>query len=438
MRPRRLPGIFEMGIRKIISAKIGCSKEPLRASFGFKGHSVDTLWNSVVSLTLDDSSRHIGLGVQSVLWADRDLFVRSGNQRGNEIMLSLTEAAISCLIGRQPVDPRLIQPDLYAACLSQAEHLSGDSCLQNTLILNALVPVDMALWKAYCHQENLTGFDQMIPPDCRRAFAYRHDQCANIPLVTYATSDQEIIDLAESGTPLFKIKLGQGTDYAGMLAWDLGRVRHMHRLLKDFRTPCTDSGRIGYYLDANGMYQNREDVVSLLEEMATCGALERLIVFEEPFPPENRTPVTGLPALFAADESASSITETDQRIKLGYRAIALKPIAKTISLSFEIARFCQEQNISCFCADLTVNPTMVDWNKNFAARLNLLPGMRVAVMETNGGLNYVNWISMKAMHPRPNAAWIDSRDGIFHLSPEFFATSGGVLLDYPAYAAFLP
>ena len=56
-----------------------------------------------------------------------------------------------------------------------------------------------------------------------------------------------------------------------------------------------------------------------------------------------------------------------------------------------MAKAAADAGIPCFCADLTVNPIMIDWNKNFAARLEQLSGMKIGVLETNGAQNYKNW-----------------------------------------------
>lgn len=65
---------------------------------------------------------------------------------------------------------------------------------------------------------------------------------------------------------------------------------------------------------------------------------------------------------------------------MGYGAIALKAIAKTLSMTMRIAQAAHERDVPCFCADLTVNPILVEWNKAMAARLAPFPGL----LETNG------------------------------------------------------
>ena len=53
---------------------------------------------------------------------------------------------------------------------------------------------------------------------------------------------------------------------------------------------------------------------------------------------------------------------------MGYQAIALKAIAKTLSMTLKIAKVAHDHNVPCFCADLTVNPILVEWNRAVAAQ----------------------------------------------------------------------
>ena len=71
-----------------------------------------------------------------------------------------------------------------------------------------------------------------------------------------------------------------------------------------------------------------------------------------------------VPIRLAADESAHTDEDAIKRIQMGYHAIALKAIAKTLSMTMKIAQAAYERNIPCFCADLAVNPILVEWNKN--------------------------------------------------------------------------
>ena len=112
---------------------------------------------------------------------------------------------------------------------------------------------------------------------------------------------------------------------------------------------------------------------------------------------------------------------------MGYKAIALKAIAKTLSMTMRIAQAAYDRNIPCFCADLTVNPVLVEWNKNVAARLPSFPGIgAMGLLESNGYQNYQNWKTMMDYHPRKDKPWVNPKNGIYELGEEFFKTGGGI------------
>ncbi|MBR4058400.1 MAG: hypothetical protein IKK03_01000 [Lachnospiraceae bacterium] len=120
-----------------------------------------------------------------------------------------------------------------------------------------------------------------------------------------------------------------------------------------------------YYLDANGRYDTRGRLVEFLDYAKEIGAFERIMILEEPFAEENKINVSGLGVRVAADESADAPENVEERIALGYGAIALKPVAKTMSVSLQMLKVAEENNIPCFCADLTVNPVTREFNKYF-------------------------------------------------------------------------
>ncbi len=281
----------------------------------------------------------------------------------------------------------------------------------------------------------------MIPADIRPALAYRHSTLANIPLMSYGVSLEKIAEAVDSGWFFLKIKIG--SDPAGdgdqnkMLEWDKERLSAIHSLVKDRRTPYTDSGCIPYYLDANGRYDSKERLMSLIDHAEKIGALERIMILEEPFPEPMEVDVSDIPVRLAADESAHSEKDAVDRIEMGYSAIALKPIAKTMSMSLKIAKAAYERNVPCFCADLTVNPILVDWNKNVAARIAPLPGMKIGVLESNGHQNYLNWDLMKSYHPCYSKPWTNAERGIFNLNDNFYAESGGIFEPSDHYSAMV-
>ncbi|GAB3666767.1 hypothetical protein GCM10028791_42600 [Echinicola sediminis] len=116
----------------------------------------------------------------------------------------------------------------------------------------------------------------------------------------------------------------------------------------------------------------------------------------------------------------------EKKIRLGYGAFALKPIAKTLSETLKIVREAQKHHIPCFCADLTVNPVLIDWNKMVAASLPAFPRLGMAMMETNGDVNYENWQIMKDRHPFAGANWTKVTKGVFELDDQFYHVSGGM------------
>jgi hypothetical protein len=128
-------------------------------------------------------------------------------------------------------------------------------------------------------------------------------------------------------------------------------------------------------------------------------------------------------------------SDAARRIDLGYGAIALKPIAKTLSMTLRIARLAHQRGIPCFCADLTVNPILVDWNKVVAARLAPLPGFSLGLLETNGHQNYRNWEAMRRYHPCFGSAWTLPERGVFRADRDFYARSGGMFEASPHYEA---
>jgi L-alanine-DL-glutamate epimerase-like enolase superfamily enzyme len=264
--------------------------------------------------------------------------------------------------------------------------------VSETFVLNALVPLDLAIWSLYSRKMGYGNFDGILNAE------KKCERLANIPLITYSARVEDALRMANDGTPIFKIKIGSDPDGDGdpekMLEWDKARALEIHTALRDIETDLTDSGRIVYYFDANGRYDTRERLESLLSFFEKHGILERTVLLEEPFNIDSDISVEGLPVCVAADESAHSVKDVKRRIELGYGAITLKPIAKTLTVTLEMLKVAEEMGVQCFTADLTVNPVMIEWNKSVAARLKPLRGMKIGVVESNGAQNYANWQRM--------------------------------------------
>jgi L-alanine-DL-glutamate epimerase-like enolase superfamily enzyme len=417
-------------MKKIKRTNSNFVREPLLAPFGFKGGYLDELWQVAVLLENELGQKSVGLGVQSVLWSDAKVFTANSQAAGNSMMFLMTEYALQKVKELEFDTPIDLLDQLLPMTYDYGKKITNNNKLRMTFALNALVALDNAAWLLYCKEKGITDFDQMIPEDIRPALSLRHEKLASIPLITYGVSMDEVKATVDDGYFFLKIKIGSDPERDGdqekMLEWDKKRLYEIHNAVKNMKIPYTENGRIPYYLDANGRYGSKDRLMRLLDYADKIGALDRIMLLEEPFPEEYKIDVTDIPARLAADESAHSDKDALERIELGYGAIALKPIAKTMSMSLKIAEIAHKKGVPCFCADLTVNPVMVDWNKNVAARLAPLPGMKIGVLESNGHQNYSKWQKMKEYHPCYGKKWIETIDGLFNLDNDFYSMSGGI------------
>lgn len=416
---------------KINNVRSNFERNSLAQPFGFKGGYLTELWQTTALIESERGKKGLGLGSQSVLWSDAAVFANTSESAGNSMMFLLTEFALRRALGLEFNSPMDLLDQLLPAVWEHGRKITANNALRLTFALNALVAVDNAAWQLYCLEKGITDFAGMIPADIRPALAKRHEKLAGIPLMSYGVPTEQIVQTVDSGCFFLKIKIGsdpdKDRDQNKMLEWDKRRLTSIHAAVKDRRTPHTGDGHIPYYLDANGRYDGKDRLMRLLDHAAKIGALDRIMLLEEPFPEELKTDVHNIPVRLAADESAHSDKDAAERIEMGYGAIALKPIAKTMSMSFRIAKIAHAKGVPCFCADLTVNPILVDWNKNVAARLDPLPGMKIGVLESNGHQNYRDWETMMTYHPCFDAPWMRTAKGVFNLDADFYARSGGIL-----------
>jgi L-alanine-DL-glutamate epimerase-like enolase superfamily enzyme len=408
-------------------------REPLIRPFGFKGGYQTEIWQSAALLESASGQRGIGLCTQGVLWSDAQVFANHSESGGNALMYAVTEYALQRLKGQRFTSPvellDAIRHDVYAFARKVTEH----PVLRETFALNALVGVDNAAWLLYAAENGITNFDDLIPPAYRPALAHRHEKIASIPLMAYAVPIDELKTAVDQGYFFMKIKIGQPGTQAEMLEKDKARITAIHAAIGHARTPYTANGKLPYYFDANGRYESKDTLMRLIDHTKEIGAFDQIALIEEPFPEELEIDISDIPARVAADESAHTDKDALKRIEMGYKAIALKPIAKTFSMSLKIAQLAHERGVPCFCADLTVNPILVEWNKNVAARLAPFPGLGLGLVETNGHQNYRNWETMRSYHPLPNAPWARTVRGVFKLGQEFYARSGGIFDASPHY-----
>jgi L-alanine-DL-glutamate epimerase-like enolase superfamily enzyme len=413
----------------ITIASVGSNfeREPLIRPFGFKGGYMTESWQSVARLTSATGKSGVGLATQSVLWSDAHVFATHSESGGNALMYAMTEWALQRLKGQRFSHPIELLDAMWHDVLAYGKKVTDHPGLRETFALNALVGVDNAAWLLYAAEHGITNFDDLVPAAYRPALAHRHAQVASIPLMAYGIPVEDISAAVAAGYFFMKIKIGQPGTQEEMLAKDKARLTEIHRAIGGARTPHTQSGKLPYYFDANGRYESKDALLRLLDHAKAIGAFDQIALIEEPFPEELEIDIRDIPARIAADESAHTDRDALKRIQMGYTAIALKPIAKTLSMSLKVAQVAHEHGVPCFCADLTVNPTLVEWNKNVAARLAPFPGLGLGLLETNGHQNYRNWETMRAHHPLlPTAAWTKTAAGVFTLGPDYYAKSGGI------------
>lgn len=413
---------------KILKTYSAYENEKFLHSFGFKGSKLTGVWQVYVCVT-DGENYGVGVGVESVLWADGNVFARYGEDKANSLMYSVTKYALELIKGNTYEKPYDIIKDNFDKLYAYACEIC-DMKVSKTFVLNSLVAVDFACWNLWAKTNNVTDFEKIYKGDTKNY------ALANIPLITYNTPIEDVVKMASEGVCLFKIKIGSDPNGDGdrekMLEWDKGRILQIHNALKDIKTPYTTSGHALYYYDANGRYDSKERLTALVDYMQEIGVLDRTVTFEEPFPEEMEIYVGDLPVNFSADESVHSLEDAKKRIELGYKTLTLKPVAKTLSVSIEMAEFAKAHGVQCFPADLTVNPYMVEWNKNFASRLTALKGMKIGVVESNGAQNYVNWEKMKNYL---DGGFIDSN--IYDLTKGFYENFGGIFNEPSYYVEFI-
>jgi hypothetical protein len=414
---------------KITAANLDFTREPLAAPFGFKGGYLSELWLTAASLEDEDGRRAAGPGIQSVLWSDARVFGSSSEAGGNAMMLAVTDHALRRAVGADGGPADLLDAALPDAT-AYARAVTGRSDLRSTFVLNALVPMDNAALKLEAARRGTTRLLDLAPEAARPALSYRNRTVVSVPVIGYGMSVEAVAALVRDGYFVLKIKLGADPDRDGsqdaMLAADKARLLAIHDAVRDVETPGSPSGRVLYYLDANQRYDGMDRIRRFLDFAGEIGALERVIVLEEPFPEELDVDVRDLPVRVAADESAATDEDARGRMDLGYSAIALKPVAKTMSMTFRIAAAACDRGVPCFCADLTVPPDMLEWNKVLAASLPPFPGLDAGMLEANGWQNYANWSALKEARAPKSAPWSEAEGGVFHLDNAFFERSGGI------------
>ena len=412
---------------KITGVNSNFEREPLIRPFGFKGGYMTEIWQTINYLESDSGLHEIGLCTQNVLWSDAQVFAGHSESGGNALMYTLTERALQIVKGQSFTSPVELLDHILPEVYEFGKKITSNPKLRKTFALNALVGLDNAVWLLYAKENGFKTFDEMVPSAYQTALSYHHKEAAAIPLMAYNIPISEIKAAVDAGYFFMKIKIGQPGTQEEMLEKDKARLSAIHEAIGKVRTRHTKDGKLPYYFDANGRYEKKETLMKLIDHAKKIGAFDQIAIIEEPFPEELEIDVSDIPVRLAADESAHTDEDAIKRIQMGYGAIALKAIAKTLSMTMKIAQAAHDRDVPCFCADLTVNPILVEWNKNVAARLKPFPGMgSLGLIESNGHQNYKNWDMMLSYHPLRGAAWVQAKNGVYELNDEFYKTGGGI------------
>lgn len=412
---------------KITNVDLEIQREPFARPFGFKGSCYYEKWNAVVRLEDDKGNHAVGLGGLAPLWSDADVFAAHTETGGNLMMLSMLEHALRRVRGGDWRGPADMFDTVFGDVHDFGKTITGNPGLRPTFTLNALVALDNAAWILHAKRMETTCFDDLVPDDCRSALAHHQQAVAAVPLLTYQLPMETVRRILDDGYFFLKIKIGQPGSEREMVEKDIARVTEIHEIAKTYRTDMTQNGKLLYYLDANGRYKKKASLERLVENLGKIGALEQVALLEEPFDEKASHDVADVPVRVAADESVHSVQDVESRVRQGYRAMAIKPAGKTLTMAFRMIRAASELGAPCYVADNACVPLLVDWNKNVAARLASFPGLKCGVLESNGPTSYPDWAGMLRTHPSRGAPWLTPVDGAFRLDDDFHSRAGGVL-----------
>jgi len=399
-------------------------REPL-FPFHFKGSVINEIWQTAAYLEGESGISKIGLGAQSILWSDPKVFARHSVSGGEILMFAMSERALQIMKGNSFTNPLELLDELLPEVYAYGKKITGNPDLRKTFALNALVCVDNAAWLLYATENKLKNFDDMIPGIYKPGLSWRHDKVVRLLSFSAASDIAKIKASADEGY-FIKMKIGSAGTQKEMLEKDIAFLSAVHKAIGHYKTPYTKDGRIPYYLDSNGRYEKKDFFLRFLDHAKKIRAFDQIAVIEEPFDESDEVYAGDMGVIIAADESAHTVEDAARRIEQGYKAIVLKGIAKTLSMTLKISQLTYEKQIPCFCADLTVNPILVDWNKCVAARLSPFPKMSIGVLESNGPQYYKNWLKMMTYHPKAGAIWTQTRNGAYYTDKSFYDESGGI------------
>ncbi len=413
-------------IIRVTNTQSNFEREQLLRPFGFKGGYLTELWQIASQMQSISGISKIGIATQSVLYGDADLFPLHSEANGNAMMYVLANKALDLVKQNPFTTPVELFEKILPAVLAEGKKVTGKADLNINFVYNALVSIDNAAWLLYAAENKFNSFEAMIPGQYKKALSHRNEKIAIMYQIPYGMPMQDLQNAAKRGYFVFKIKTGFPGSQSEMLQGDMDRLTLIHNTLKDLRTEQTADGKLIYTMDANARYEKKETLQRYLDHAKKIGAFDRILLYEEPLNEGNEESVFDLGIRVGADESAHDEASSIKRLDLGYNVLVLKGIAKTLSMSIKLAKLAAERNIPCMCADLTVNPILIDWHKNLAAHLVPFPVIGMGLMETNGDMNYTNWDAMVKYHPGSDTSWFQRKNGVFELNEDFYDRSGGM------------
>ena len=97
--------------------KVNCSYTPEKFlhSFGFKGSTLSGVWQTAVSME-SDGKIGVGVGVQSVLWSDSNVFATYGEDKSNSMMFAVTRYAANLISDKTFAHPSEIVSTIFDNC----------------------------------------------------------------------------------------------------------------------------------------------------------------------------------------------------------------------------------------------------------------------------------------------------------------------------------
>ncbi len=411
---------------RIVRTQSDFEREKLIRPFGFKGGYLTELWQVISRMQSESGISRIGIATQSVLYGDSDLFSHHSEADGNTMMYDLVNRALDIVKQTPFRTPVELIDKILPKVIQEGKKITGKQDLNINFVYNALISVDNAAWLTYAAENKFSSFEAMIPEQYKKALSHRNKKIAIMYQIPYGMPMQDLKNAVKQGYFVFKIKTGAPGSQSEMLQADIDRLSLIHETLKDLRTEQTENGKLIYTMDANARYEKKETLLKYLDHARKIGAYDQILLFEEPLNENNEERVDDIDILIGADESVHDEQSAIRRLDQGYKVMVLKGIAKTLSLSIKIAKLAAERNVPCMCADLTVNPILIDWNKNLAAHLAPFPVINMGMMETNGDMHYVNWKNMVNYHPAASAPWMIPKNGVFELNSDFYERSGGI------------